>query len=140
MALIPGTKVGFLGAGNLCQAIAGGLIDSGVVKPENIMASARTETGLEKVQQMGIAGTLDNKKVVSECSVVFLSVVPKVLPHVLKEVSNCVTEDQLLISVVCSTTNKQIEDMIGECYLYYYLIIKITKFVDLEPLMNLKRI
>ena len=119
MALIPGTKVGFLGAGNLCQAIAGGLIDSGVVKPENIMASARTEAGLEKVQQMGIAGTLDNKKVVSECSVVFLSVVPKVLPHVLKEVSNCVTEDQLLISVVCSTTNKQIEDMIGECYLYY---------------------
>merc|ERR1719204_12708 len=58
---------------------------------------------------MGIRGTLDNCQVVAECSVVFLSVKPHILPGVLKQVAGTVTEEKLLISVVNMTTNKEIE-------------------------------
>merc|ERR1712176_359323 len=63
---------------------------------------------------MGITGTLDNCRVVSECSVVFLSVKPHILPGVLKQVAVSVTEDKLLVSVVNMTTNKEIEDLVGK--------------------------
>jgi len=107
-------KIGFLGAGNMCQAIAGGMIASGTVAVENIMASARSEGGLAKVRSMGIRGTLDNCQVVAECSVVFLAVKPHILPGVLEQVAVSVTEDKLLVSVVNMTTNQQIEDLVGK--------------------------
>lgn len=40
-------KVGFIGAGNMAYAIGKALVSSGVVKAENIIASARTRTRLD---------------------------------------------------------------------------------------------
>ena len=111
-------KVGFLGAGNMCQAIAGGMISSGTVKAENITASARTEGGLSKVRDMGIRGTLDNCQVVKECSVIFLAVKPHILPGVLKQIAEVVTEEKLLVSVVNGTTNKEIEGLVGKYWVF----------------------
>ena len=42
-------KFGFIGAGNMAYAIAKGLVDSGMVKPDAIIASARTKTRLDTV-------------------------------------------------------------------------------------------
>ena len=39
-------KVGFIGGGKMAQAIASGFLLSGLVKPENIIASAVTENTL----------------------------------------------------------------------------------------------
>ena len=39
-------KIGFIGGGNMCQAIAMGFIKSGLVKPKDITASALTEKTL----------------------------------------------------------------------------------------------
>jgi pyrroline-5-carboxylate reductase len=36
-------KIGFIGGGKMAQAIASGFLLSGLVKPENIIASAVTE-------------------------------------------------------------------------------------------------
>ena len=80
-------------------------------------ASARSEGGLGKVRSMGIKGTLDNCQVVAECSVVFLAVKPHILPGVLEQVAGGVTEEKLLVSVVNSTTNKQIEDLVGKFHI-----------------------
>ena len=40
-------KVGFIGAGNMAYAIGKALVSSGVVKAENMIASARTRTRLD---------------------------------------------------------------------------------------------
>ena len=40
-------KLGFVGGGHMSQAIATGFIKSGLVKPENIIASAITEKTLK---------------------------------------------------------------------------------------------
>ena len=106
-------KIGFLGAGNMAQAIAGGLLSSGIVKPAQINATARTEEGLKKMKDIGISGHLDNLKLVSDNDIIVLAVKPHILPGVLECIKNKVTEKHLLISVVNMTTNKEIEDMIG---------------------------
>lgn len=40
-------KIGFVGGGKMSQAIASGLLISGKVKPENIIASAVTDKTLD---------------------------------------------------------------------------------------------
>eukprot|EP00116_Pleurobrachia_bachei_P015046 sb/3475308/ len=107
-------RVGFLGSGNMCQAVAGGLIASGTVPASNITCSARSEGGLAAAKAMGMNTTLDNGEVARSSTVVFLAVKPHILPGVLKEVAEFVTEDHLLVSVANMVTNKQIEDIVGE--------------------------
>ena len=41
-------KIGFIGAGNMAGAIIGGIVKSGLVKSENVIASAKTMTNLDK--------------------------------------------------------------------------------------------
>ena len=106
-------KIGFLGAGNMAQAIAGGMLSSEILKPVQITATARTEKGLKKMKDMGISVHLDNQKLVSDNNVIVLAVKPHILPVVLESIKSKVTEKHLLISVVNMTTNKEIEDMIG---------------------------
>ena len=45
----------------------------------------------------------------------FIAVKPHILPGVMKEVAEFVTEEHLLVSVANMVTNKQIEDIVGEC-------------------------
>jgi Pyrroline-5-carboxylate reductase len=42
-------KIGFIGGGNMAYAIAKALVSSGVVKAENVMASARTRKNLDAI-------------------------------------------------------------------------------------------
>lgn len=44
-----GKKVGFIGGGNMAYAIAKGLVSSGLIKKENIITSAKTQTRLQTV-------------------------------------------------------------------------------------------
>lgn len=109
----PELKIGFLGAGNMARAIAGGMLGSKTATPHQLYASARTDKGCTEAQKMGMCTTLDNIKIVSTCKVVFLAVKPHVLSAVLAQVAPFLTPDHLLISVVNATTNEQIEAMCG---------------------------
>ena len=70
-------KIGFIGTGNMASAIMGGAIKKGVVTPEDMIGADVSAPGREKVRtQFGIQVTADNKEVVQNADVVFLSVKP----------------------------------------------------------------
>ena len=53
-------RLGFIGAGNMAQAIIGGVLASGLLKKEDIIASAATEATIKRVRErFGIRVTLD---------------------------------------------------------------------------------
>eukprot|EP00116_Pleurobrachia_bachei_P012540 sb/3472802/ len=106
-------RVGFLGSGNMCQAVAGGLIASGTVPASNITCSARSEGGLAAAKAMGMNTTLDNGEVARSSTVVFLAVKPHILPGVLKEVAEFVTEDHLLLCVAGINRIRKYWSLIG---------------------------
>ena len=67
-------RLGFIGAGNMAQAMIGGVLKSGLLKKEEIIASAKTQETLDKaVKEFGICTTLDNREV-AKSDFVFLSV------------------------------------------------------------------
>ena len=64
-------KIGFIGVGNLGQAIMRAFIESGEVSPENIMASNRTERKLNKVvEEFSIQPISDNEELVEKSDII----------------------------------------------------------------------
>ncbi|XP_048403620.1 pyrroline-5-carboxylate reductase 3 isoform X2 [Stegostoma tigrinum] len=101
--------VGFIGAGKMALGIASGLLLSGNVKPEKVIASAPSNNNLYKFKEAGMQTTHCNTSVVESCHVLFLSVKPSLLPGVLKEIAPFVTPAHLIVSVAAGVTIETLE-------------------------------
>ncbi|XP_020288097.1 pyrroline-5-carboxylate reductase [Pseudomyrmex gracilis] len=96
-------KVGFIGGGNMASAIGAGLIRKGVLNPDNIWVSGRTNRTHEFWKDLGAHFTLKNNEVVNNCEVIFLTVKPNILDDALKtipKVSGEKLENKLFVSVM----------------------------------------
>lgn len=108
-------KIGFIGGGNMAGAIIGGMIEKKVYESNQVMASGKDADSLEKLnQKYGIEVTEDNKVIMDDCDVVFLSVKPQVLPYVIEEIAPMVRENQLFISIAAGKTIAWIENEFGK--------------------------
>ena len=64
-------KLGFIGCGNMANAMIGGIIKNGLYKPEEIIVSDAVETSLIKAaQDLKVNTTSDNKEVVEKADIV----------------------------------------------------------------------
>ena len=70
------TKIGFVGAGAMAQAIAGGLLASGSIEAGNILASATSSRFKAWWEERGVTFMVDNNAVIEASDVVFVAVKP----------------------------------------------------------------
>jgi pyrroline-5-carboxylate reductase len=92
--------VGFLGTGNMAEALIKGLIAAAVVEPSQIWGSdPRKQRCDEMAARYGIHATTSNLEVVERSTIVILSVKPQVLPKVLDEVADHLQPHALVISI-----------------------------------------
>ena len=92
-------SIGFVGAGNMAEAMIRGLLRGEVFKPKQITASApRQERQSELAEKYGIHATADNREAARQ-SIVVLSVKPQILSRVLDEISETVSAESLVISI-----------------------------------------
>ena len=104
-------KLGFIGTGNMAGAIMGGIIRNEIFKPEEIIGADISKESRSKVQSAyGINVTEDNKKAASESEVLVLSVKPQYYAETIKEIKDCVREDQLIITIAPGKTLKWLEE------------------------------
>lgn len=103
-------QIGFIGAGNMAQAIIGGIIRAGLVEARQIHVSNPSSGKLEMLSaQYGVQVTNDNRALVREAEdYLFLCVKPHVLPQVIAEIRDLVTEKTTVISVAAG---KQLAEM-----------------------------
>ena len=65
-------KVGFIGCGNMAKAMIASIVTSGLVAPENIIASNRSKESLNKTKEtFGISIAQDNTEVVNKSDIIF---------------------------------------------------------------------
>lgn len=108
-------RIGFIGAGNMSAAIIKGIISSGIVKEENVFASDKVLSTLEKVKtSYGINITENNKEVVENCDVIFLAVKPQFYTEVIKEISSFVKETTTIVTIAPGQTLKNLEEAFGK--------------------------
>ncbi|XP_055587973.1 uncharacterized protein LOC129740346 [Uranotaenia lowii] len=79
---VSNVNIGFIGGGNMAYAIAAGLINKGVLKPQQIMVSATNLDNLRKRWERLLVDrlTVDNVEVIRKSDIVFLCVKPHILP------------------------------------------------------------
>ena len=107
-------KIGFIGAGNMAGAIIGGIVKSNLVKPENVIASAKTMANLERLQQeYNINVTLDSKEVVKNSDIVFMAVKPNIFDGVLEGVADLIDDKKIVVSIAAGKSIEAIENIIG---------------------------
>lgn len=108
-------KVGFIGCGNMAQAMIGGMVSSGIIMPSQVMASNPSEGKLDQVKkQWGIQTTQNNQDIVKDCDILILAVKPHFYQQVIDEVKDLLKPEQLLISIAPGKTLAQLELWVGK--------------------------
>ena len=112
---IKGKKVGFLGAGNMGEALIKGLVEANLVPAEAIHATdVRLERLRELDRQYGIQVASDNESLVRQVDIVILAVKPQIMDAVLKEIAPVVTRRKLLISIAAGVSTARIRSGLGQ--------------------------
>jgi len=107
-------KVGFLGAGNMGEAIIKGLLQAGLVPASSIAATDARPDRLEQMtKQYGIRAAASNTTLVAEADLVILAVKPQIMGAVLKEIAGAVDRSKLLISVAAGVPVASLRDGLG---------------------------
>lgn len=102
-------KIGFLGAGNMSQAMISGLVEGGI-PAKNIFASNRSEGKLNKlVETYKINPASGNEELVDACDVVILAVKPQDLLTALEPVTRAFDQNKIVISVAAGIRMEKLE-------------------------------
>ena len=109
-----GKRVGFLGAGNMGEAMIKGLVRAGLVPAKDIAATdVRADRLAQMAAQYGIRAAGGNRALVGESDIVILAVKPQTLPAVLAEIAPSVDGTKLLISVAAGVATGTIRLHLG---------------------------
>lgn len=116
--LLKTQKIGFLGAGNMSQAMIRGLLETPWISPDRIMASNRSEGKLQKlVQEYGIKAARSNEELVESSDIVVISVKPQDLQAAIEPIAQIFNEDQIVISVAAGVRMQTLEKNLPQCRL-----------------------
>lgn len=107
------SKVVFIGAGNMAEAIVSGMLAAEFCAPEKIiMTDIRPERLSGLADEYGISAAADNR-VVENAEIVVLAVKPQAMDEVLKEIAPVLREETLVISIAAGVTSARIEKILG---------------------------
>lgn len=108
-------KLAVIGSGAMGSALVRGLIQSGKLKAEQIVASDIDEARLKQVQPFGVQTTSDNKLAVRQSDIVLLCVKPQVIDEVLVDIAPAVDPQRhCVISIAAGITIARIESALPE--------------------------
>lgn len=106
-------RIGFIGVGNMGEALLRGLIGSGLIPPARIFAS---DINVEKVcnlsEELGINAVESNRKLVLESDIILLAVKPDVIRDVLAEIAPDLAQPGWCISIAAGVSTAAIEGLL----------------------------
>ena len=106
-------RIGFIGAGNMAQAIIGGVLKEGVAAPEEVRACDPAQASREAVEALGVQALSDNAAVAAWADVVVLAVKPQFLSDAIAQVREAVQTQALVVSIAAGKTLAWIEGEFG---------------------------
>jgi pyrroline-5-carboxylate reductase len=109
--LLNSKKIGFIGSGNMGEALINGLIVSGSSKPDHIICSDIREDQLTRMEATyGIQTTTDNTEVVKQADIIIYAIKPQIMAQVLMETADYLDGSKLIISIAAGVPLVAIEN------------------------------
>lgn len=103
-------KLGFIGGGNMAEAMIKGLLSAGFIEAKNIDVSDPIASRLEFLHsEYKIKTTTDNREVVQKCDIIILAVKPQAVKKVLRGISDLVDSGKLVVSIAAGISIATLE-------------------------------
>lgn len=103
-------RLGFIGGGNMAEAMINGLLSASFIEAKNIAVSDPIASRLEYLQkEYNIKATPDNCEVVEKCDIIILAVKPQSIKKVLKGIREFVNGKKLVVSIAAGISIATIE-------------------------------
>ena len=107
-------KIGFIGLGNMADAMISGMLKKNIVKAEDIIGTAKTSATREKMaDRYGISIKNANIEVAEAADILVLAVKPQFLSEVIAEIKDAVSQETVIISIAAGKTIAWLEEAFG---------------------------
>jgi pyrroline-5-carboxylate reductase len=107
-------KVGFLGAGKMASALGKGIVQAGIVRTENLVASDPVEAARASfTKETGGRAAASNIEVVKSATVLIVAVKPDHVTELLAEVKGHLMKEHLIISIAAGVPLDRFESALG---------------------------
>jgi pyrroline-5-carboxylate reductase len=112
---VKGRTVGFIGGGNMGEALIRGLVESSLVPADAIAVSdVRADRTGQLAKQYGVRALTGNAALVSESDIVILAVKPQIMAPVLREIQPALTRRPLIVSLAAGVSTGTIQSVLGK--------------------------
>lgn len=112
------TTIGFMGCGNMAQAVIKGLVDNKVMAPAKIFASNRSPGKLQKLKDTyQIQACNTNEELVEKAEIIVLAMKPQDLLAAVEPVASIFNEKQIVISLAAGITMATLKKYLHQCRL-----------------------
>ncbi len=107
--------IGFIGSGNMAEALIKGIINAGVYKPENIFISDIKPERLKLISESyNVAPCDNNAELAAKVSILVLSVKPQNMTDALQSIKDAVKPDTLIITIAAGIKVAKIANALGD--------------------------
>ncbi len=107
-------RIAVLGAGQIGEALIGGLLSSGWRTPAELFASTRREERAAELRERhGIAVTLSNAEAAASAALVVIAVKPQDIEALLGEIGPLIQPEQTVLSIAAAIPTGAIERHLG---------------------------
>ncbi|MEI8140487.1 MAG: pyrroline-5-carboxylate reductase [bacterium] len=107
------SKIGFIGAGKMAEAMISGLIANGFAGPGEIVVSDISGERLKMVNDVyGVRVTLSNSEVVALAPICVLAVKPQQLGAVLGDLASLISANHLMVSIAAGKSTSYLESLL----------------------------
>lgn len=111
-------QIGFLGAGNMSQAMIRGLLQNPGMRPEKIWVTNRSPGKLQKVvDQFQIRGAPSNEELVESSDIVVLAMKPQDLLTAIEPIARSFHDRQIVVSLAAGVRMTTLEKHLPHCRL-----------------------
>ena len=107
-------ELGIIGAGNMAEAIARGVLRGGLFRAEQLIAADVSPQRRDLFQQLGIRAVESNLDAAREARVLLLSVKPQQMADALGGIGTVLNPDALVVSIAAGITTAFIEQHLAQ--------------------------
>ncbi|PLX77976.1 MAG: pyrroline-5-carboxylate reductase [Desulfuromonas sp.] len=105
-------KIGFIGGGNMAEALVRGLLAGGVAVGDIVVSEPNRQRRELVSETYAITVLEDNRRLVEDCTTVVLAVKPQIAKTVLSDLCGSLTASKLLVSILAGVTTEAIESLL----------------------------
>jgi pyrroline-5-carboxylate reductase len=107
-------KIGFIGAGNMAEALMKGIISAGIAAKDEVIAGEVIKERREIIaRDLNVKVTSDNVEVARSAQILLLAIKPQQMPTVLEELKPYLGPEHLLISIAAGIKISYIESRLN---------------------------